>query len=70
MGDFKVGQARHWVQEHDSSTWHYYGSGTYAHAACGKPPIPGSPIVWNDSLIEHDVAICEQCRELFNIRRK
>jgi hypothetical protein len=64
---------RLWVQDHHTKVWHWYGSGHRAYAACGLPPIPGSPLVWGpmpnwgfrDGFPEP--LICQMCKFKYEI---
>ena len=57
---------RPWVREHyGECLWHFYGSGTLAHAACGKPAIPGSPLCSAEMPTER---VCPKCQEFFPLR--
>lgn len=59
---------REWVQDHDDKSWHWYGSGQYAHAACGKPAIAGTPLV-HDVPPRYDGAIlCEDCEHFWDFK--
>lgn len=61
---------RKWVKEHINNRFHYYGSGHYAHAACGHPPIAGSPICCHKSDLSdgNELLCCKECLELYKIR--
>jgi hypothetical protein len=56
---------RLWVQEHHSKVWHWYGCGHYAYSACGKPPIPGSPLVYHKAPDWETALICVGCEEFW-----
>lgn len=55
---------REWVLQHDGQEWHWYGCGQYAHAACGKPAIPGSPIV---SAEKPALRVCSECSQHYDM---
>ena len=60
---------REWVKEHNRPIFHFYGSGHMAYAACGKKPIPGSPIcVTTEDLKHYPNHKCPECSELHDIK--
>lgn len=73
----KGSQTRDWVLEHEprassKAQWHWFGSGRSAHAACGRAPIAGSPLVYSDNILAENFIvseICPRCEELFRLRQ-
>jgi hypothetical protein len=63
-----MGDDREWTQDHHTKVWHWYGSGQFAHAACGHPPQSGSPYVSREQPPVDYCNVCSECIQLFELR--
>jgi len=56
--------SRFWVKDNADKLWHFYGSGHFAYSACGRPSVPGTPLVDKD-IPEHHV--CKECAKQWGL---